>query len=39
MAAGADEQDYYHDPESILHRECAGRFWAMSNTSNLPGVD
>jgi hypothetical protein len=29
----------YPCPRSILHREVAGRSWAMNNTSNIPGVD
>jgi len=36
---GADEQDYYLCPWSILHKEGDGRSWAINNTSNLPGVE
>ena len=36
---GADEQDYYLCPWSILHKEGGGRSWVINNTSNLPGVD
>ena len=35
----ADEQDDYFDPRGILHREGAGRSWAMNNTSNTSGVE
>jgi hypothetical protein len=37
--AGADEQDDYFYPRSILGNEGAGRWWAMNNTSNIPGVE
>jgi len=30
--------DYFH-PRRILHREGAGRSWAIDNTSNIPGVE
>jgi len=36
---GADEQDDYFCPRSILHREGAGRSWAMNNTPNASGVE
>jgi hypothetical protein len=36
---GADEQDDYSCPPSILHREGAGRSWAINNTSNVLGVE
>jgi len=36
---GADEQDYYLCPWSILHKEGGGRSWAINNTSNLSGVE
>lgn len=36
---GADEQHDYFYPRGILHREGAGRSWAITNTSNIPGVD
>ena len=36
---GADEQDDYFCPRSILHREGAGRSWAINNTSNVSGVE
>ena len=36
---GADEQDDYSCPRSILHREGAGRSWAMNNTSNVYEVE
>jgi hypothetical protein len=36
---GADEQDHYLCPWSILHKEGDGRSWAINNTSNLPGVE
>ncbi len=36
---GADERDDYLCPWSILHREGAGRSWAINNTSNIPGVE
>jgi len=32
---GTDEQDDYFCPRSALHREGAGRSWAMYNTSNV----
>jgi hypothetical protein len=38
LVFGADEQDDYFCPRSILHREGAGRSWAMNNTSNVSGV-
>ena len=37
--AGADEQDDYLCPWSILHREGGGRSWAMNNTPNVSGVE
>ena len=37
--AGADEQDYYLCPWSILCKESEGRSWAINNTSNLTGVE
>jgi len=36
---GADEQDDYLCPWSILHREGGGRSWAMNNTPNVSGVE
>jgi hypothetical protein len=36
---GADEQDDYLCPPSILSSEGAGRWWATNNTSNIPGVE
>jgi len=36
---GADEQDDYLCPCSILHKEGDGRSWAINNTSNLSGVE
>ena len=36
---GTDEQHDYFYPRGILHREGAGRSWAITNTSNIPGVD
>jgi hypothetical protein len=38
MAADTDEQDDYFCLRGILHREGAGRSWAMNNTSNISGV-
>jgi len=35
---GGEENDYFY-PRSILGNEGAGRSWAMSNTSNIPGVE
>jgi len=37
--AGADEQDDYFYPRGILHREGAGRSWAIKNTSNVSEVE
>jgi hypothetical protein len=37
--AGADEQDYYLCPCSILRKGGNGRSWAINNTSNLPEVE
>jgi hypothetical protein len=37
--AGADEQDYYLCPRSILRKGGNGRSWAINNTSNLPEVE
>jgi hypothetical protein len=37
--AGADEQDDYLCPWSILHKEGAGRSWVINNTSNVSGVE
>jgi hypothetical protein len=36
---GAGEQDDYFYPRGILHREDAGRSWAVKNTSNISGVE
>jgi hypothetical protein len=36
---GADEQDDYLCPWSILHKEANGRSWAINNTSNISGVE
>ena len=36
---GADEQDDYLCPWSILHKEGGGRSWAINNTSNPSGVE
>jgi hypothetical protein len=36
---GADEQEYYLCPWSILCKEGDGRSWAINNTSNLSGVE
>ena len=36
---GADEQDYYLCPWSILCKEGDGRSWTINNTSNIPGVE
>jgi hypothetical protein len=36
---GIHEQSDYFCPGSILHREGAGRSWAMNNTSNIHGVE
>jgi hypothetical protein len=37
--AGADDQNDYLCPCSILHRGGAGRSWAINNTSNVSGVE
>jgi hypothetical protein len=37
--AGADERDDYFCPRGILHREGAGRSWAINDTSNVSGVE
>jgi hypothetical protein len=34
-----DEQNDYLCPWGILHREGAGRSWAMNNTPNVSGVE
>lgn len=36
---GCDEQNDYFCPRGILHREGAGRSWAINNTSNSSGVE
>jgi len=36
---GADGEDHYRCPRGILHREGAGRSWAIENTSNISGVE
>jgi len=36
---GTDGQDHYRCPCSALDNEGAGRSWATSDTSNLPGVE
>ena len=36
---GAGEQNDYFHPRGILHREGAGRSWAINNTSNILGVE
>ncbi len=36
---GADGQDDYFYPRGVLHRESAGRSWAIRNTSNISGVE
>jgi len=36
---GAGGQDDYFYPRGILHREGAGRSWAIKNTSNTSGVE
>ena len=39
ISFGTDERNDYFYPRGILHREGAGRSWAMNNTSNIPGVE
>jgi len=39
ISFGAVEQDDYLCPWGILHGEGAGRSWAISNTSNIFGVE
>jgi hypothetical protein len=39
ISFGGGEHDDYFCPRGILHREGAGRSWAIRNTSNIPGVE
>jgi len=39
VMVGADEQDDYLCPWSILRKEGDGRSWAINNTSNISGVE
>lgn len=38
-ADGTDQQNDYFYPRGILHQEGAGRSWAITNTSNISGVE